>query len=255
MTISASSPFSVLTPDFVLDALDSVGIRGDGRLLALNSYENRVYQVGIEEAPSLVLKFYRPNRWSDAAILEEHAFIQELHDAEIPVVAALSVSGHTLHEFDGFRFTAFPMRGGRAPELDDPATREWIGRFIGRIHAIGALRPFEARRSLDPQSFGTEPREYLLSHDFIPPALLAAYSSVTSQALKGVTRCFDRAGAGTPLRLHGDCRIVVGCQATIVLESSCCGEGLKLLYTTVLSLIVSQSAWRSLIKKHEPRYH
>jgi len=205
MTITETCPFSELTPDFVLDALDSVGVRGDGRLLALNSYENRVYQVGIEDAPSLVVKFYRPNRWSDSAILEEHAFVHELHEAEIPVVAALSLEGRTLHEFGEFRFAAFPMRGGRAPELEDPATLEWIGRLIGRIHAVGAQKRFEARPTLGLQSFGVEPREYLLSHDFIPAGLLAAYESVTSQALKGVANCFERAGAVAPLRLHGDC--------------------------------------------------
>ena len=134
--------FAALSPDCVLDALDSVGLHGDGRLLALNSYENRVYQVGMDAQPPLVTKFYRPGRWSDAAILEEHAFVQELVEREIPVVPALVLNhGQTLHSYNGFRFAVFPRHGGRAPELEDRSTLEWMGRFIGRIHAVGALRP------------------------------------------------------------------------------------------------------------------
>jgi len=207
--ISMNSPdilsFAELTPDTVLDALDSIGHFSDGRLLALNSYENRVYQIGMEEGPPLVAKFYRPQRWSDAAILEEHAFVQTLVEREIPVVPPLLVAGATLHQFKGFRFAAFARHGGRAPELDDPATREWLGRFIGRIHAVGAIQPFQERPALDLVTFGEEPRDYLLQHDFLPLDLRAAYSSVVQQALDGVRRCYDRAGDVQSLRLHGDC--------------------------------------------------
>jgi Ser/Thr protein kinase RdoA (MazF antagonist) len=198
-------PFAGLGPDTVLDALDSIGLRGDGRLLALNSYENRVYQVGMEEGPPIVVKFYRPGRWSDAAILEEHAFVQELVEREVPVVPADAIDGTTLHHFGGFAFAAFPRRGGRAPELDDPATLEWTGRFIGRIHAVGQLSTFSERPALDIESFGREPRRFLLENDFIPPELLAAWSSVSEQALDGVARCYERAGTVPLLRLHGDC--------------------------------------------------
>jgi Ser/Thr protein kinase RdoA (MazF antagonist) len=198
-------PFSELDPDCVLDALDSVGLRGDGRLLALNSYENRVYQVGIEDGAPLVAKFYRPARWSDAAILEEHAFVSELVEREIPVVPALALSGATLHHYRGFRFAVFARHGGRAPELGDSATLEWLGRFIGRIHAVGALTPYRERPALNPDTFGVEPRDYLLANDFIPPELVAAYSSVLDQALDGVRRCYERAGEQSLLRLHGDC--------------------------------------------------
>lgn len=199
-------PFSGLSPDTILDALESVGLRGDGRLLALNSYENRVYQIGMEEGPPLVAKFYRPGRWSDAAILDEHAFVQELAEREIPVVPALALDGgRTLHSFDGFRFAVFSRQGGRAPELESPDTLEWMGRFLGRIHAIGALRPFEHRPALNIASFGEEPRDYLLSHDFIPADLREAWRSVVDLALDGVRRCFDRAGNIASLRLHGDC--------------------------------------------------
>ncbi len=202
---TATPSFAALTPDLVLDALDGIGFRSDGRLLALNSYENRVYQVGIEDAPPLVTKFYRPARWSDAAILEEHAFVAELVEHEIPVVPALSVDGKTLHAFNGFRFAVFPKHGGRAPELEDRATLEWMGRFIGRIHAIGVLQPYRDRPVLDAITFGDQPRDYLLAHGFIPPELLDAYRSVASQALDGVRRSFDRAGDIKTLRLHGDC--------------------------------------------------
>src|SRR6476661_2258176 len=151
---SESHPFSRLDPLMVLDAVESAGLHGDGRLLALNSYENRVYRVGREEGQPVVVKFYRPGRWSDAAILEEHVFTQELADAEVPVVPARELDGSTLHEFGGFRFAVFPSRGGRAPELSDPKVLEWIGRFIGRIHALGALQPFRERPALNLDTFG-----------------------------------------------------------------------------------------------------
>ncbi|HEY3328097.1 MAG TPA: serine/threonine protein kinase [Novimethylophilus sp.] len=200
-----NAPFSELTPDFVLDALDSVGLRGDGRLLALNSYENRVYQVGMDEGPPLVVKFYRPARWTDDAILEEHDFVRQLAEQEVPVVPALRLAGHTLHHYRDFRFAVFARQGGRAPELDDPETLEWMGRFIGRIHAVGALKPFALRPLLDIASFGEEPSEYLLSHGFIPLELEQVYRGVVAQALDGVRRCFERAGPIRMLRLHGDC--------------------------------------------------
>ena len=199
-------PYAGLTPDTVLNALESVGLRADGRLLALNSYENRVYQVGMEEGPPVVAKFYRPARWSDAQILEEHAFVLELAERELPVVAPQTLAGGaTLHAFAGFRFAVYPRRGGRAPELDDPDTLEWMGRFIGRIHAVGATRAFAQRPALDIATFGEEPREYLLAHGFIPDDLMPAWSSVVAQALDGVRRGFDRAGDVRTLRLHGDC--------------------------------------------------
>jgi Ser/Thr protein kinase RdoA (MazF antagonist) len=197
--------FSTLTPDSVLNALESLGMRCDGRLLALNSYENRVYQVGIEEDKPLVAKFYRPARWTDAAILEEHGYVQELVEREIPVVPALGIGGKTLHSYEGFRFALFPKHGGRSPELEDRDTLEWLGRFLGRIHAVGALKNFEHRPTLDIASFGIEPRDFLLAHGFIPADIAAAYRSVVDQALDGVRHCFDRAGSVKQLRLHGDC--------------------------------------------------
>ncbi len=197
--------FASLTPDTVLDAVDSLGLRTDGRLLALNSYENRVYQVGLEDDKPLVAKFYRPARWSDAAILEEHAFVADLNTREIPVVPALTLNTHSLHQHGGFRFSIFAKHGGRAPELDNRDTLAWLGRFIGRIHAVGAIAPYQQRPTLDIDSFGVEPSTFLLSHDFIPPELTDVYRGVVALALDGVRRCFDRAGSVKQLRLHGDC--------------------------------------------------
>jgi len=193
-------PYARLTPDVVLDALCGAGLRPDGRLLALASYENRVYQVWMEEGAPLVAKFYRPGRWSDAQIDEEHEFARELAAREIPVVAPT----HSFR-FGEFRVALYPRRGGRAPELEDPKTLEWIGRFIGRIHAVGATRPFRQRETLSIQTFGHEPRAWLLEHGFIPGELRPAWEAVTAQALQAVARCTGRAGAVRHIRLHGDC--------------------------------------------------
>jgi Ser/Thr protein kinase RdoA (MazF antagonist) len=198
-------PYSRLTPDVVLDAIESAGLRCDGRQLALNSFENRVYQVGIEDGNPVVAKFYRPGRWSDAQILEEHAFVLELARREIPAVPPLELSARTLHAHGGFRFALYARRGGRAPELEDRATLEWLGRFLGRIHAVGALRPFAARPAIDIASFGLESRDWLLEHDFIPAELREAWRSVAALALRGAADCYERAGTPRTLRLHGDC--------------------------------------------------
>ncbi|CAG0964976.1 Stress response kinase A [Methylophilaceae bacterium] len=207
-----NTPFFRLDPDCILTALESVGLRSDGRLLALNSYENRVYQVGMEDGPPVVVKFYRPGRWSDGAILEEHAFVQELAEAEIPAVAPLSLGAdgtllHYVQQGAEFRFSVFPRQGGRTPELDKEGSLEWMGRFIGRIHAIGALKAFTQRPSVDVETFGVEPSTYLLEHDFIPPDLQEVYRGVVEQALDGVRRCYGRAGSVTAIRLHGDCHL------------------------------------------------
>ena len=204
MSAPATPPYANLTPDRILDALESVGLRGDGRLLALNSYENRVYLANLEDASSVVAKFYRPLRWTDAQILEEHAFVAELAAREIPAVAPLAHDGRTLHSFEGFRFAVYPKCGGRTPELDDPATLEWMGRFIGRLHAVGALAPFAARPAVDIATFGEEPRAFLLAHDFAAGPV-EAYRTVSEMALAGVRHCFARAGDPKTLRLHGDC--------------------------------------------------
>jgi len=189
----------------VLDALESLGLRCDGHQMALNSYENRVYQVGIEGTLPLIAKFYRPQRWSDAQILEEHGFAADLSAAEIPVVAPLALNGATLHHFSGFRFALFPRRGGRTPELENPHTLEWLGRFLGRIHAIGSTRPFTTRLTLDAQSFGRESRDWLLANQVIPPDLRLPWEGAADLALEHVAHCYLRAGRVTLIRLHGDC--------------------------------------------------
>jgi Ser/Thr protein kinase RdoA (MazF antagonist) len=203
--MDSSHPYSALTPDRALDALDSTGLRADGRLLALNSYENRVYQMGVEDAASVVVKFYRPERWSDAAILEEHAYTLDLAVREIPVVAPLLLDGATLHVHAGFRFAVYPKQGGRTPEFDRAGTLERMGRFLGRIHAVGAEQDFVERPTLDLASFGYASRDFLGSGDWLPPDLKAAWDSVVEHALQSVAYCYARAGAVRAIRLHGDC--------------------------------------------------
>ena len=205
-THSDPTPFTRLTPDGILNAMESVGFRCDGRLLALNSYENRVYQIGMDDGPMQVAKFYRPERWSGAAILEEHAFMQELAAADLPVVPPLAnAEGITLHEFDGYHFAVFARQGGYAPEFDQDDALMRMGRLIGRLHAVGALNPYQSRPTLDLETFGIEPRDYLLAHDFIPIELREAYIEVVDQALEGIKCCYDRAGDVPLIRLHGDC--------------------------------------------------
>jgi Ser/Thr protein kinase RdoA (MazF antagonist) len=199
-------PYQSLTPDRILGAVESLGWRCDGRLLALNSYENRVYQIGVEDAAPLVAKFYRPQRWSDEAILEEHAFSLELAEREIPVVAPLpDPNGRTLHHYQGFRFAVYPRRGGRYPELDDPERRLWLGRFIGRIHAVGAIRPFTYRPQLRIEHMGEDAYRFLLDQGFIPRELRLTYRALVEDLLTQVRDCFGRAGEPRYIRLHGDC--------------------------------------------------
>jgi Ser/Thr protein kinase RdoA (MazF antagonist) len=215
----SEQPFADLTPEAVLDALDAVALRGDGRLIQLNSYENRVFQVYLEAGDVVVAKFYRPGRWSDAQILEEHAFSAELAAAEIPVVAPLALQAEaqprhavvlagdppTLARSLGQRYSVSPRRSGRAPELEDLSTLEWIGRFIGRMHAVGATSRFVHRGRIDSQTHGREPRDYLLAHDWVVPEALPRWRSVVDTALDAVQRAFDSLPDLRTLRLHGDC--------------------------------------------------
>jgi Ser/Thr protein kinase RdoA (MazF antagonist) len=202
----AAHPYARLTPDLILDAVESAGLRCDGRLLALNSFENRVYQVGLEDAQPVVAKFYRPGRWSNEMIEEEHDFSRELSEAELPVVSPLpGPDGKTLRAFGGFRYALYPRQRGRAPELESQDTLTWMGRFIGRIHAIGALRPFQHRPALTIEAFGEEPSRYLLEHAFIPADLKPAYETLAAQLLRQIRQRFADAGALGSLRLHGDC--------------------------------------------------
>lgn len=210
LTSSSLNPidFSNLNPDCVFDAMHAQGFHCDGRLLALNSYENRVYQLGMDEAPPLVVKFYRPLRWSDTQICEEHQFVNQLHAAEIPVVPALvDANGNSLREFAGFRFAVFARQGGRAPELDRSGTLEWIGRFLGRIHAVGAKESYQQRPSINQQTFGDASLDFLLENNFIPSDILHGYESTARTMLSAVNHAYRQADNVQNLRLHGDCHM------------------------------------------------
>ncbi len=197
-------PYENLTPDCILDAIENVGFLPTGSLLALNSYENRVYQVSLEDGSFIIAKFYRPERWSNEAILEEHAFTAELKQQEIPVVAPIAINDKTLFSFNGFRFAVFPRQGGRTPELEQAETLEQLGRFLGRIHAIGASRPFAHRPKISVQNFGFESLSFLLEHDFISPEVRTNYQNAAVELLQLVEQRYD-AIMPRNIRLHGDC--------------------------------------------------
>ena len=203
--MSRDAPYSKLSPETVLDAIEAVGFHCDGRVLALNSYENRVYQIGIEDAEPVVAKFYRPGRWSDAAIREEHAFAGELAAQEIPVVAPLLQAGESMHAHQGFRYAVFPRRGGRWPELGNSDEREWVGRFLGRIHAVGRASRFQERASLSMEDLGRNARDFVLDGDWMPDYLASKYAEVTDELLEAVeARALGWGGARLG-RILGDC--------------------------------------------------
>ena len=201
---NAALAYANLQPEHILEPLEALSFRCDGRFLALNSYENRVYQVGLEDAPPLVAKFYRPDRWSDAAINEEHSFTLELADAELPVVAPLEIGGHTLHHSGPFRFAVYPCHGGRAPDLDNYDLLRQLGRFVARIHLIGATAEFAHRPSIDINSYGYSSSEYLLDNDFIPHELHPAYESIAEHVFTSIEGCYSRAGNVRDFRIHAD---------------------------------------------------
>jgi Ser/Thr protein kinase RdoA (MazF antagonist) len=198
-------PFDTLTPGFIMDAVESRGFRCDCRTLALNSYENRVYQVGIEESLPLIAKFYRPGRWSDGQILEEHGFCRELAELELPVVAPLtSAAGESLFRHEGFRFALYPRQGGHAPEFDNLDNLEILGRMLGRIHRIGGVRPFEHRPTLDLESFGRASVALILKR-FIPDEYRESYGAVTGLLLESIEAVLEEVGPVRLIRAHGDC--------------------------------------------------
>jgi Ser/Thr protein kinase RdoA (MazF antagonist) len=221
--MAAAHPYERLTPQHVLDALQGVGWRGDGRLLQLNSYENRVFQVMLEDGSAVVAKFYRPGRWSDAQILEEHRFALQLAQQEIPVIAPLPLRADESPLIDGqqcigepptlarwqesaavFRLGVYPRRSGHGPELDDPAVLSWLGRFVARLHAVGSREAFQARRSLDTDTHGHQPLQRLLDSDSVSPAQRSAFEAAARMALAQVDESFSGAGEVARLRLHGD---------------------------------------------------
>jgi len=197
-------PYDALTPDCVIDCLEQIGLRCDLRLLALNSYENRVYQVGIEDDTPVIAKFYREDRWSDAQILEEHAFAQALADHDISVVAPEKIDGATLHHHADQRFSIFKRRGGYPPELDNLDHLYRLGQTLGRIHRVGSARPFQHRLALDVERMATQSRMFLEAH-VVPADLLPAYSSVAKDCEVAVTELLATMTAKDFVRLHGDC--------------------------------------------------
>ncbi len=203
--MSLEAPYAELSPETVLDALEVLDFRCDGRVLALNSYENRVYQIGIEDGEPVVAKFYRTGRWSDAAIVEEHVFAAELAAQEIPVVAPLAPHGRTLQFHRGFRYAVFPRRGGRWPELGLADEREWVGRFLGRIHAVGRSAPFRERGRLSVEELGRRARDFVLEGEWLPDYLEDKYADLTDELLEEVEAQALGWGGARLGRILGDC--------------------------------------------------
>ena len=202
---TSSHPFETLTPDFILDAIEAQDFLSDGRILALNSYENRVYQVGIEGEVPIIAKFYRPGRWSDAQIMEEHEFCYELEAQELSVVTPLKNNqGESLLRYQDFRLALFPRRGGRAPDLDNPDHLYQLGNTLGRMHQVGAAKAFIERPTLDLASFGYNSIE-LIARDFIPNSLRQAYLSLTQDLMQKIEEAFQRFDDIKSIRVHGDC--------------------------------------------------
>ncbi|MFT5691772.1 MAG: Ser/Thr protein kinase RdoA (MazF antagonist) [Oceanicoccus sp.] len=214
--MSNSHPYESLTPDRVIDAVESTGVLTDLRIFPLNSYENRVYQVGIEDGEPLIAKFYRSGRWTDQEILEEHQFSKELHEADVPVVPPLLIPsnsehasentvGSTLLKYKDCRFSLFQRKGGHAPELDNLDCLLMLGRLVGRIHAVGAQREFSYRPTLDVKSYAEDSFQFV-SENFIPKDLHTAYVTLCEDLITGIKEIF----ASTPvkkIRVHGDCHV------------------------------------------------
>ena len=196
--------YAELTPEAILQALEHVGLQPNGSLLALNSYENRVYQVGVDEREFVVVKFYRPGRWSDAAIQEEHDFAFELAEQEIPIVTPLRFAGQSLLHYAGFRLAVYPRRGGRWPELDNRDNLEQLGRFIGRIHAVGRSRRFAHRLRLNVQTWGRDALAFLQQSELLPNEMRHNFVGAAEQLLDKIEAEFD-AVAPESIRIYGDC--------------------------------------------------
>ncbi len=205
MQLELEHDYNALEPDTILQAVESIGYRTSGRMLALNSYENRVYRIELEDAEPVVTKFYRPDRWSELAILEEHAFAAELSSQEIPVVAPLVFDGQTLLSHAGYRYALYPLQGGRWPDLEYTEDMIWMGRFIGRIHTMGKQKLFEHRHDISINRLGEEAVKYLLEHNYIPSHIEQAYSTLTDDCLLIIKQRFEQAGQYSSIRLHGDC--------------------------------------------------
>lgn len=207
-TADSNLPFQQLAPDEILNAVETLGYACDGHVTALNSYENRVYQIGLYDAQPVIAKFYRPARWTDDGIREEHAFTAELVEQEIPVISPLAdAHGQTLFHNGAYRIALYPRIGGRAPELDDPEHLVQLGRCVARIHNTGSIKPFLHRPAININSYVTDSCDFLLGHDFIPADLTASYEALAHYLTTAIEACFARAGSYQVIRLHGDCHI------------------------------------------------
>lgn len=195
--------FQALSPDLILDALESIGLVADSGLTALNSYENRVYQFLDEQRKRYVVKFYRPERWSAEQIIEEHCFSQDMSTAEIPAVAPLIIQGNTLHHYQGYMFTVFPSVGGRQYEIDNLDQLEWVGRFLGRIHQIGSEDLFVVRPTIGLDEYLTQPRDVLESCELIPVKQRTSFLHSTDLLISTIKEYWNT--DWQPSRLHGDC--------------------------------------------------
>ena len=208
MENGSAHPFALLSPDMVIDAVESSGLVSDARVLALNSYENRVYQVGIEESEPIIVKFYRPQRWSTSQILEEHDFSLELAELEIPIVPPVkNTEGKTLLEFEGFRFAIFERKGGHPPEFDNLDNLLVMGRFLGRMHQVGSMRDFQTRNTLSIELFAEKSTDFLLEHGFLPVDLSKAYESLAKDLIDCMHLIIKESMQAKLIRTHGDCHI------------------------------------------------
>ncbi|KGY07849.1 serine/threonine protein kinase [Vibrio sinaloensis] len=195
--------FDALTPDFMWYALESIGIRAESGFLALNSYENRVYQFTDEERQRYVVKFYRPERWSQAQIQEEHDFTLELIESEIPVAPPVIINGQSLHQYQGYLFALFASVGGRQFEVDNLEQLEGVGRFLGRIHKVGAKQTFEHRPSISLEEYLYQPRTLLQNSQFIPMHLENAFFNDLDLLINTLEQHWTT--PSSQIRLHGDC--------------------------------------------------
>ena len=196
--------YSKLTPDTVIDAVESLGYLSDLRVFPLNSYENRVYQVGIEADEPIIAKFYRPNRWSDEQIIEEHEFTLALQKIDVPVIPPIQINDETLFNFKGYRFSLYQRRGGHAPELEDLDCLFTLGQHLGRVHSLGQAKPFDHRPEINIQSFAIDSRNFILENEFIPSSLVEPYAAITEQLIDKLQSDFAKV-TYQAIRLHGDC--------------------------------------------------
>ncbi len=251
MSHVSPTPFANLTPDLVLDAVAGCGIDVDGRLFALNSYENRVYRVGTAQGAPLVAKFYRARRWSDEQIVEEHDFARELAARDLAVAVPIAFDGATLLRHDEFRFALFPWLGGRGAELDSDADFALLGRTLGRLHAVGAVRRFRVRPTLTPERLGVAAREQVLESGYVPPELEDRYAEVSAELLAAVERDWEAAAGVATIRLHGDCHLgnlLWGEQGPVFVDLDDCmtGPAIQDLWMLLPGGADARRAWEAL---------